>query len=296
MNVRSVWIVHRVCTNPVGFANIRGESKEFVDLAPLAFLSIVNMVQEMGGQLGDDFYPFAIFGVTEKETVGVLTAYDDKNILFMLVGSVKGKDLKGLPCYSNKDLRGALKQILRTLDYLIPESCKGLHFENQDFSYAIDYSVGAFTDLEKSGFNNVLPVRTVAIELKNGVPVSIREEHDKKLVDVSLLDPTTREAIQTSLGSKLARVNDTIPYFKGLSDQLAEYLGKSPDLLILNFGFCNVEDKSKKYSGEFTRFVTFASLKEEEEDVKMTFVVPTLKKVKGATPFNKILRSLLEKD
>ena len=67
-------------------------------------------------------------------------------------------------------------------------------------------------------------------------------------------------------------------------------------MLILNFGFCNVEEKSEEYSGEFTRFVTFVSLKEEEEDVKMTFVVPTSKKVKGATPFNKILRSMLDKD
>ncbi|MHA2500870.1 MAG: hypothetical protein ACXAEL_14975, partial [Candidatus Hodarchaeales archaeon] len=160
MNVRNVWVVHRVCTNPVGFANIRG-SAQFIDIAPMAFFSIVKMIQEVGGQLVEDYYPVGIYGITEGNSIGVLTAHDDKSLLFLLVGGKGGKNLKGLPSYSSPRLRSSIKQILRTISYLIPEECKGMHYENQDFSYAIDYAVGGLQDLDKSGFTRLFPVRTV---------------------------------------------------------------------------------------------------------------------------------------
>jgi hypothetical protein len=299
VNVRSVWIIHRICTNPVGYCNVRGE-RLFVDLAPMAFLSVVSMIQDMGGQLSEDFYPVGIYGITEKETIGVLTAHDDKNMLFLLVGGKGGRDLRGLPSFSSKNLRSALQQILRTLDFLIPEDCKGMHYENQDLSYAIDYSVGALQDLDESGFPRLYPVRTISFDLEDGLPVSISEQHDKRIIDVNQLDPTTRTAIQTKLGFMVARVTDIIPFFKGISDQMMEYLGVPPKALIMTFGLSDMDRKYVEHEGEsideYSRLAILASLSEEEEDVVLTFLVPAKKKAKGAERVSKILSPLLEKE
>lgn len=258
------------------------------------------MIQDMGGQLGEEFYPVGIYGVTERETIGVLTAHDDKNMLFMLVGGKGGKDLKGLPSYSSKDLRSSIKQILHTIDYLIPEDCKGVHYENQDFTFAIDYSVGALQELDKNGFPRLYPVRTISFDLEDGLPVSIREQYDKKIIDVNILDPATRNAIRTNLGFMVARVGDIIPFFKGISDQLMEYLEEPPKVLIMTFGRSNMDRddvvQESKSVDEHSRFVIFASLLEEEEDVILTFLIPAKKKGKGAETVSKLLRPLLDEE
>jgi hypothetical protein len=266
----------------------------------MAFFSIVNMIQEMGGQLGEDYYPVGIYGITEGNSIGVLTAHDDKSLLFLLVGGKGGKNLKGLPSYSSPRLRSSIKQILRTISYLIPEECKGMHYENQDFSYAIDYAVGGLQDLDKSGFTRLFPVRTVSFDLKDGALVSIREKHDKRVVDINKLESSTRNAIQTNLGFMVARVGDIIPFFKGISDQLAEYLKGPPKALIMTFGLSDMDQEDLEQGEEFvdnyTRFAIFASLLEEKEDVILTFLVPTLKKTKGAESITKLLRPLLEEE
>lgn len=299
MNVRSVWVVHRVCTNPVGYANIRGAA-QFIDVAPMAFFSIVSMIQEMGGQLGEDFYPVGIYGVTEGDSIGVLTAHDDKSLLFLLVGGKGGKNLKGLPSYSSQRLRSSIQQILRTINFLIPEECKGMHYENQDFSFAIDYAVGGLQDLDKSGFTRLFPVRTVSFDLEDGSLVSIREQHDKRVVDINKLELSTRNAIQTNLGFMVARVGDIIPFFKGISDQLAEYLKSPPKALIMTFGLSDMDQEDLEQEEELvdkhTRFAIFASLLEEKEDVILTFLVPAMKKTKGAETVAKLLRPLLEEE
>lgn len=266
----------------------------------MAFLSTISMIQDMGGHLGEEFFPVGIYGVTERETIGVLTAHDDKNMLFMLVGGKGGKDLKGLPSYASKDLRSSLKQILHTIDYLIPEDCKGMHYENQDFSFAIDYSVGALQELDKNGFPRLYPVRTISFDLEDGIPVSIREEYDKRIIDVNSLDSATRNAIQTNLGFMVARVGDIIPFFKGISDQLAEYLEDRPKALIMTFGLCNMErddvEQESKSVDEYSKFAIFASLEEEEEDVVLAFMIPAKKKGKGTETVSKLLRPLLDEE
>jgi len=254
------------------------------------------MIQEMGGSLGEDFYPVGIFGIKENESIGVITAHDDKNVIFVLVGGSRGKNLRGIPSYSNENLRSCLRQILRTLDFLIPENCNGLHFENEDYSYAIDYAIGGLRDLDKDGFTHLYPVRTVAFDLENGMPVSIKERHDMNTIDIEKLDPATKVAIQTNLGFMVARVGDMFPFFKGISDQLREYLGASPDALVVTFGLSNIEkectQQEKETFDKYTRFAIFASL--IEEDVNVSFLVPVSKKTKGATSVSKLLRPILE--
>ncbi|MFQ5978294.1 MAG: hypothetical protein ACE5OZ_09210 [Candidatus Heimdallarchaeota archaeon] len=297
MNVRTVWIVHRQCTNPVGYCNIRGEAK-FLDMAPLALLSIVNMIQEMAGSLGEEFYPVGIYGVTDNENVGVLTAYDDKNMLFMLIGGKKGKTLKNFPSYSNENLRGPLQQILNTLGFLIPVDCKGLHFENKDFSYVIDYAVGALKDLDQEGFTKVFLEREVAFKLDKEAPISTLSQPKNRKNNAIKLESNTKDAIQTVLGEMGARVGDLHAFFDGISVQLREFLQVPPKAIIMVFGQGNLENKGKKslnaHFDRYSQFVTLTSLQKKSENVTIAFLIPVHKKEKGGESINKLLRPLLE--
>lgn len=297
MKVRAAWIVHRLCTNPVGYCNIRGEEK-FLDMAPLALLSIVNMIEEMAGSLGEDFYPVGIYGITEDENVGILTAHDDKNMLFMLIGGKEGKTLKSFPSYSNEDLKATLRQILHTLGFLIPIDCKGLHFENQDFSYVVDYAVGALKDLNREGSTSFFPVKEVAFEIDEKTPISAREQLNIRNSSADKLDSATGAAIQTVLGEMGTRVGDLRAFFEGISFQLQEFLHAPPKVVIMVFGQGNLEKKEKKSPKEhfdsYSRFATITSLKKNDEKITIAFLVPVRRKAKGTKSINKLLRSLLE--